>query len=196
MTGRELVQQAFGLTLIVLLLTGCGVSQLTPTPLPPTATPTPVPTPSATPAPTPTPTPVSVPGIDEPIVVENISVKDTFGMTATGDLEMQILGAHTEESLEGGDSGPVYPDDPSDIFLTLMLDLEGPSNSVHWVALNATLICDSGAHQAERSGLRVGEGGVLEGWLVIYAVPGDTDFRGCTVQLPDGRGIELASFFE
>jgi hypothetical protein len=165
MSSRRLLQQAFGLTLGVLLLTGCGLSH-------------------------------PGPGIDEPIVVENISVQDMFGTTATGDLEMQILEAYTEESLESGDSGPTYPDDPSDIFLTLMLDLEGPSNSVDWVALNATLICDSEAHQAERSGLRVGEDGLLEGWLVIYAVPGDTDFRGCTVQLPDGRGIELASFFE
>jgi len=53
MTGRELVQQAFGLTLIVLLLTGCGGAPTEPpaTPVPPIATPTPVP---LTPTPTPT----------------------------------------------------------------------------------------------------------------------------------------------
>ena len=63
MTGRELVRQAFGLTLIVLLLTGCGgvPAEPTATPVPPTATSTPVP-PTATPTPVPlTPTPTSVP---------------------------------------------------------------------------------------------------------------------------------------
>ena len=61
MTGRELVQQAFGLTLIVLLLTGCGGAPTEPTAtlVPPTATPTPVP---LTPTPTPTPTEAPFPG--------------------------------------------------------------------------------------------------------------------------------------
>jgi hypothetical protein len=61
MTGRELVQQAFGLTLIVLLLTGCGGAPTEPTAtlVPPTATPTQVP---LTPTPTPTPTEAPFPG--------------------------------------------------------------------------------------------------------------------------------------
>ena len=45
MTSRKLLQQTFGLTLVVLLLTGCGGAPAeptaTPTPAPPTATPTP-----------------------------------------------------------------------------------------------------------------------------------------------------------
>jgi hypothetical protein len=50
MTSRKLLQQTFGLTLIVLLLAGCGGA-----PTKPTATPTPIPT--ATPYPTYTPLP-------------------------------------------------------------------------------------------------------------------------------------------
>jgi hypothetical protein len=53
MSSRRLLQQTFGLTLVVLLLAGCGGA-----PAEPTATPTPVPpTPTLTPIP-PTPTPV------------------------------------------------------------------------------------------------------------------------------------------
>jgi len=48
MSRRRLLQQAFGLTLIALLLTGCGGATTEPTaaltPVPPTAAPTPIPT--------------------------------------------------------------------------------------------------------------------------------------------------------
>ena len=81
----------------------------TPTPLPPTATPTPIP-------PTATPTPSPIPGIDEHIIVEGISTKNSMGLTVKEDLELQILDAYTQESREFGDSGPIYPDDPSNVF--------------------------------------------------------------------------------
>ena len=136
MNQKRVLLQVTVMTLSLLLSVGCGISQLAPTPLPPTptSTPTSIPTPSATPLPptaVPTPTPASIPGIDEPIVVKNVSVKDSFGMTATGDIEIQILDAYAQESLEGGDAGPTYPDDTSNVFLTLLLDLDGPSNSVN-----------------------------------------------------------------
>jgi len=73
MTGRELLQQVFGLTLIVLLLTGCGGAPAEPTatPVPPTATSTPVPlTPTPTPVP-PTPTPIPARGIITGMVFDN-----------------------------------------------------------------------------------------------------------------------------
>jgi hypothetical protein len=56
MSNGRILQQMFGLTLVLLLVTGCGGAQVEPTTLPetPTATPTLVPpTPSATPTPTP-----------------------------------------------------------------------------------------------------------------------------------------------
>jgi len=197
MNQKRVLLQVTVMTLSLLLSVGCNISQPTPTPLPPT--PTSIPTPSATPLPptaVPTPTPASIPGIDEPIVVKNISVKDSFGMTATGDLEIQSLDAYAQESLEGGDAGPIHPDDTSNVFLTLLLDLDGPSNSVNWVALNTAFACGGVEYQAERTGLKVGEGGILAGWLLIYTVPGDTDFGGCTLQLPDEQEIALTSFFE
>ena len=197
MNQKRVLLQATVMTLSLLLSVGCGISQVVPTPLPPT--PTSIPTPSATPLPptaVPTPTPASIPGIDEPIIVENISVQDSFGLTATGDLEMKIIDAYTQESLEGGDTGPIYPGDTSNLFLTLLLELDGPSNSVNWVGLNGALVCGGVEYKAERTGLKVGEGGILAGWLLIYTLPGDTDFGGCTLQLPDEQEIPLASFFE
>ena len=70
MTSRKLLQQTLGLTLVVLLLTGCGGA-----PAEPTATPTPAP-PTATPTPTATTGQVRGILVDEdtqqPVVVKNL----------------------------------------------------------------------------------------------------------------------------
>ena len=201
MNRPKLLLQIIGVMLVALLLAACGAPAATPTPVPPTATPTPVP-PTATPTAipptaTPTPTPVSIPGIDEPIVVEDISVKDPYlGFTVSGDLELQILDAYTEDSLQSGDSAPIYPDDPSDVFLTLMLDLDGPSNCLQWVFRNVTLLYGGEEYQAVRYGLQVGEEGKLAGWLLVFAAPRDSEFGQYGLQLPDGRRIGLAPFLE
>jgi hypothetical protein len=81
MGDKRLLQQVFGLTLVMLLLAGCGgvlaEPTPTPTPIPPTDTPTPVPSPTPTPTPTPSPTPTPIPEVrgslidtetDEPLV--------------------------------------------------------------------------------------------------------------------------------
>jgi hypothetical protein len=60
MSNRKLLQQMIGVTLVALLLVGCGAPAATPTPVPPTSTPTPVP-PTPTPVP-PTSTPVPTTG--------------------------------------------------------------------------------------------------------------------------------------
>jgi len=64
MSNGRILQQMFGLTLVLLLVTGCGGVQVEPTtlPEPPTTTPTPVP---PTPAATPTPTAALLPHGDE-----------------------------------------------------------------------------------------------------------------------------------
>ena len=168
-------------SLVLLLLAACGAPAATPTPVPPTATPT--------------PTPASIPGIDEPIVVEDISVEDSLGFTQSGDLELQILDAYTRDSLQSGDSAPIYPDDPSDVFLTLLFYADGPSNCDAWVTRNVTLVYGGEEYQAAYGGIQVEEG-KLAGWLLTFAVPGDSEFGQYGLQLPDGRSIGLAPFFE
>ena len=78
MSCQKLLQQMVGMTLVMLLLVGCGAPAATPvseapaataTPVPPTATPTPVPpTPTPTPVP-PTATPTPVPPTATPTPV-------------------------------------------------------------------------------------------------------------------------------
>jgi len=64
MTSRKLLQQTFSLTLIVLLLAGCGGAPAEPTATPTlTNTPTLIPTSTSTPTNTPTLTPTSIPTI-------------------------------------------------------------------------------------------------------------------------------------
>lgn len=123
-------------------------------------------------------------------------MEDSLGFTQSGDLELQILDAYTEDSLQSGDSAPIYPDDPSDVFLTLMLDLDGPSNCVYWIAQNAMLVYGGEEYQAARLGRKGGPGGTLAGELLIFAVPRDSEFGQYGLQLPDGRSIGLAPFFE
>ena len=187
-----------GLSIALIFLTSCSIAQPSPAP---TVLPTDVPIPTATPVPptpepTLTPTPAFIAGIDEPLVVESVTVRDMFGSTSMADIKLLVLDAMAEESLEGGDAGPIYPDDLSDKFLTLLLEIEGPSGSVDWLGLNAALVCGTETYQANRTGLRVGEGGILEGWLLIYIVAGDSDFGQCALQLSEGQTVPLASFFD
>jgi hypothetical protein len=77
MSSRRLLQQAFGLTLGVLLLAGCGGAPAEPTststPIPPASTPTP----SATDTPTPIPTPTAIPASETPFTVGGFQLQIT-----------------------------------------------------------------------------------------------------------------------
>ena len=94
MNGRRLLQQTFGVTLVVLLLAGCGGLLAKPTPVP-TATPyptyTPVPTMTPYPTYTPLPTPTTT-GVDEWLEGHFWSIK--------------VIDVHTETELDG-----VHPTD-------------------------------------------------------------------------------------
>ncbi len=95
MSSRRLLQLAFGLMLIVLLLTGCGEAlaepTIAPTPVPPTTEPTATPTPTSEPPiatqtpehPTATPTPTHPPETPTPAFV-----KPQPGVTLTGEIKV------------------------------------------------------------------------------------------------------------
>jgi hypothetical protein len=135
-------------------------------------------------------------GLDEPLVIEDISVQDMMGVTRTGDLTLLVLDAYTEESLEGGEGGAIYPQDSADIYLTLIVEVEGPANSVEWLVRNGQLESSGQVYPAERFGLRVGEGGMLEGWLLIFPIPRESEYGSYRLGFPDGQEIDLRSFFE
>ena len=77
MNSKRLLQQVFGLMLVMLLLAGCGgapaESTSTPTPIPPTATPTP----TATDTPTPIPTPTAIPPSEMPFTIGSFQLQIT-----------------------------------------------------------------------------------------------------------------------
>ena len=191
--------------LLLMILLGCrlfqgGTSSTSPT-LPPTMISTsPLPaTPTASQPPTIAPTdlsPSSIPGIDEPIIIKGVSYKDSMGLTVKENVKMQILDALTEESKKSGDSGPIYPENRSDVFLTLKFNPMLNVNALDWVATNAEFKCDGRAHEAETVGIKVGNDGRLEALLITYVVPGDENFSECKLELPDGQLISLTPFFE
>jgi hypothetical protein len=183
---------AISLLLAASLACGFGAGEPTPTmtpapptPVPPTATPTPIP---------PTPTPALIPGIDEPIVLENILVKDVLGTTWHTDIHLRVLNAYTKGSLDS-ESGSKFPNNSDHVFLILDLELSGQSGSLEWAASNASLTCGIDRHNVDRWGIDVGEDGKLKAWLFIFEVPQDLDFEKCVFQLKE-YAIELADFFE
>ncbi len=84
---QKLIQQAIGVTLVVLLLSSCGMQQSQPTPtstlVPPTATPIPVP---------PTVVPTPIPPTNTPITpTVSISLSTQVPEWAAGKMELKVL---------------------------------------------------------------------------------------------------------
>ena len=80
MNHKKFLPRIAGLTLAVLFLVACNTSQLPFVSLP-------------------APSPASIPGIDEPLVVERIRYT-SYGNTYSGKLEIRIHDAYTEDSLQ------------------------------------------------------------------------------------------------
>lgn len=192
MNHNRLLLQMIGMALVMLFLIACSISLIvsTPTTIPPTSTPVP---PTPTPIP-PTPTPASIPGIDEPIIIENQTVKDFLGNTWTGDIHLRLLNAYTKDSL-GSQSGTNSPSDPDNIFLILELELSGQSGTLEWTARNATLTCGKDEYKVDRFGIEVGDDGKLKAWQLILELPQDSDFGQCVFYLKD-HAVELGAFFK
>ena len=126
-------------------------------------------------------TPASVPGIDEPLTV--------------ADVEIQVLEAYTVDSLSAGES-PVYPDDPSDTFFEVVVDIGGGGNAFDWVASNIRLAYEGEEYEMVRYGIKYGEDGKFVGTIFVFSVPKGSEFAGYALQLTDEASIALASFFE
>lgn len=103
--------------------------------------------------------------------------------------KLQILDAHTQESLGSGDSA-TYPDDRSNVFLLISFtpDLR------EWIPNNTAVVCDARRYDQVSSGY-VFDNGVVSKFYQFYVVPGDLNFPECILQLSDDRTIPLATFF-
>jgi hypothetical protein len=194
---KKIIESVFvAIIFITLLLSGCTSAI---TPVPPTLTPirptfTPIsPTATYTPIP-PTSTPAPILGIDEPIVVQNVPVKDFLGNSWKGDIQFRLLSAYTKESLDS-QSGSNSPRSPDNIFLILDHDLSGASGSLEWIAQNATMACGKDEYKVYIYGIEVGDEGKLKAWQLIFEVPQDSDFGQCIFYLKE-HAIELATLIE
>jgi hypothetical protein len=133
-------------------------------------------------------------GIDEPIVVEGITVQGLMGATTTGDLTLLLLAAYTEESLEDREGKAIYPENSSDVYLTLMLKWEGPSGSLNWLVRNGRLESGGQVYPVERAGDEYAAG-IWKGSFLICPIPRESEYGSYRLELPDGQGIDLSPFF-
>ncbi len=135
---------------------------------------------ATTPEPTPAP-PASILGIDEPVVVGNV--------------EIQVLEAYTEDSLSWGGS-TVYPDAPSDIFLEMLVAVDGAESTFNWAVDNIRLVHGGEEYEIVMQGRKGGEGGILAGYIFVFSIPKESEFAEHTLQLAGEVRIDLAPFFE
>ncbi|MFZ5856273.1 MAG: hypothetical protein ACOYZ6_05525 [Chloroflexota bacterium] len=168
---EKLFLRIIGLILVLVFLVACGAFGLTPTPhtstaIPPTATqPTAVP-----PTATPTQTPSLVPGIDEPITLEERGIK------------FLILGVDLEAGQEAG-------------HIKLILKYGPPFDlsDAEWIASNSQLICGATTYSPRSMGFFVGDAGRIEHFRLIFDVMEVVNLLECKLQVADGIEIPLAS---
>jgi hypothetical protein len=137
--------------LATLALLGCGlftVPNLTPTPAPIQPTDTLAP-------PTPSPTPIRIPGVDDPVSLEE------------KDMKFLVLGVDLEAGEQPGR-------------LKLSLKYGPPFNlpDAEWIAGNSELTCGTISYSTQSFGFYVGDAGKLEHYLLVFDVPENTNCQG------------------
>jgi len=167
-----------GLILVLVFLVACGAFGLTPTShtpttIPPTTTPTAVPPTAVPPTATPTQTPPLIPGIDEPITLEERGIK------------FLILGVDLEAGQEAGHTKLILKYGPP-------FDLK----DAEWIAGNSQLTCGTTTYPPRSMGFFVGEAGRIEHFQLIFDVQEDINLQECILQVTDGIEIPLASLPE
>lgn len=157
------------LLLTTLALLACGLFS-SPNPIP---TPTPI-QPTDTPAPPmPSPTPIRIPGVDDPVSLEE------------QDMKMLVLGVDLEAGEQPGR-------------LKLKLKYGPPFNltDAEWIARNSELTCGAVSYSPQSFGFSFGDSGRLEHHLLIFDVPENVNFSECALHLSGDVEIPLASFAE
>lgn len=168
MKHKDLLLRIIGLILILVFLLACGVSGLTsshhtPTPLTALASPTAIPT----------QTPSLIPGIDEPVTLEERGI------------EFLILGVDLEVGQEAGHTELILKYGPP-------FDLA----DAEWIASNSQLTCGTTTYPTRSMGFFVGDAGRIEHFRLIFNVPEDINLLECKLQVTDGIEISLASLPE
>ena len=111
-----------------------------------------------------------LPGIDEPVVVENIQV--------------QVLGASTQQSVPMGDD-EMYPDNPSDTFFEVQVAIEGGELVGHetvsdWAGDNIRLVYDDEEYEMTAVGVEYDQG-FFVGYIFTFTVLKDSQFARYTL---------------
>ncbi|MDP1624750.1 MAG: hypothetical protein Q8L64_03165, partial [bacterium] len=136
------------LVLASLTLLACSVFTI------PNPTPTPI-------QPTDTPAPIRIPGVDDPVSLDE------------QDMKLLVLGVDLEAGEQSGR-------------LKLVLKYGPPFGltDAEWIARNSELTCGATSYQPRSMGLYVGDAGKLEHFRLIFDVPENINFTECALRLP------------
>ncbi len=149
------------------ILLACGLfSAPIPTPAPIQPTHTPVP-------PTPSPTQIRIPGVDDPVSLDE------------QDMKLLVLGV----DLEAGEQ-------PGRLKLKLKYGPPFDLTDAEWIARNSELTCGAASYSPQSFGFYVGDSGRLEHHRLVFDMPENANFSECALQLPGNVEIPLASFSE
>lgn len=159
-----------GLILVLVFLVPCGAFGLTPTSPTPTAIPPTTTLTAVPPTTTPTQTPPLIPGIDEPITLEERGIK------------FLILGVDLEAGQEAGHTK-----------LTLKYGPPFDLKDAEWIASNSQLLCGTTTYSPRSMGFFVGDAGRIEHFRLIFDVMEGVNLLECKLQVADGIEIPLAS---
>lgn len=119
--------------------TATSTRTATPTPIPPTATPTPIP---------PTPTPATYVGIDEPAIIEDVTMECVGGSTQKDTVSFTLVGADQIERIKSGEDEYIYPESGKKL-LRLLATIEIQYACLDFEAVGRTLTLVCGEEQFE-----------------------------------------------
>jgi hypothetical protein len=157
------------LLLTVLTLIACGLfASPNPTHMPTPIQPTDPPAP-----PTPSPTPIRIPGVDDPVSLDEQN------------MELLVLGVDFEPN-----------EQPARLKLVLKYGPPFNLTDAEWIARNSELTCGAVSYSPQSFGFYIGDSGRLEHHRLIFDVPENVNFSECGLHLSGDVEIPLASFSE
>lgn len=168
-----------------------------------TATPQPTATPQFTPTPEPTSTPISLYGIDEPAILENVQFDCSISELISEDpvdVAYTFTNAEFRDSISiQGQDEDVFPS-VGNTFYRVYTEIDvldsTPCTDMETIAKQLALACGAVLVQPRTVGLYINMEGEFNGFTFTFEIPADIEVSTCEVLLSDGSSVPVGQAFE